>query len=239
MSIWDAHGRIRIEVEQRHIERALERNSSHCAVAEAIKEAIPDARFIAVDLQCIRFSRRGLRYVFLTPHLARDCIVNFDQGLRDLLKPFALKLRPAVIAKAGKKRTHTPTNGELRGTGLTVNKTQPHLDPEKPNRSLDRSLDKWGRPASAKMVGESKAELRREFEQAWCNTAQETQRFNADGSDRVDGLFVPPPPKRRPSVARAMVSTAPKGSVPVTLGGKLPPTSILSRREYGLRLLRR
>jgi hypothetical protein len=42
-SIWDHNGRICIAVEQRHIERALERDSSHCAVAEAIKAAIPDA----------------------------------------------------------------------------------------------------------------------------------------------------------------------------------------------------
>jgi hypothetical protein len=30
-----------------------------------------------------------------------------------------------------------------------------------------------------------------------------------------------------------------KGSVLVTLGGRLPPTSILSRREFGLRVLRK
>jgi hypothetical protein len=165
-------------VEQRHIDKALQRDSSHCAVAEAIKEAIPDATFVSVDLQTIRFSRRGLRYVFLTPHLARDCIVNFDQGLRDLLKPFELKLRPAIIARSGKKKTHTPTNEELRGTGLTVNKTQLHLS--------DAGRESAQRELSA------------------------SQRFNADGSrnispDRVDGLYVPPPPKS-PRVSRALIS---------------------------------
>jgi hypothetical protein len=29
------------------------------------------------------------------------------------------------------------------------------------------------------------------------------------------------------------------GSIPTTLGGKLPPVSVLSRREFGLRALRR
>jgi hypothetical protein len=45
-----------------------------------------------------------------------------------------------------------------------------------------------------------------------------------------------PPPKR---LARAMVSTCEKGSIPVTLGGRPPPVSILSRREFGLRVLRK
>ena len=39
MSIWDAHGRIRIEVEQRHIERALVRNAQ------------TDAQRITVEVQ--------------------------------------------------------------------------------------------------------------------------------------------------------------------------------------------
>jgi hypothetical protein len=47
-------------------------------------------------------------------------------------------------------------------------------------------------------------------------------------------------PKRKPRVARAKISaTKPDGSVPVTLGGKLPPVSVLTRREFGLRALRR
>jgi hypothetical protein len=173
-AIWDKNGRIAIPVEQSHIARALERDSSHCAVAEAIKAAIPDATFVAVDLQTVRFSRKGLRYVFLTPHLARDCIIAFDQGERDKLQPFTLKLRPAVIAKAGKKRTHTPSNGELRGSGLTVNKTQLHISEPEPNRvspgaqrHLTRSLAKWGNvpPASAKMElrETNKAQLKREL----------------------------------------------------------------------------
>ena len=126
-SIWDRNGWISIEVTQEHIDASLERNSSHCMTAMAIAAAIPDARHIAVDLQSIRFSRRGLRYVFLTPHVAQDNIIHFDQGERDKIVPFTLRMRPAHIAKAGKKRTHTPSNQELRGTGLTVNPVQtPH-----------------------------------------------------------------------------------------------------------------
>jgi hypothetical protein len=45
-----------------------------------------------------------------------------------------------------------------------------------------------------------------------------------------------PKPKR---VRRQKVSAPTKGCVPVSLGGRGLPTSILSRREYGLRSLRR
>jgi hypothetical protein len=38
---------------------------------------------------------------------------------------------------------------------------------------------------------------------------------------------------------RAKVSTAHKGSIPTTLGGKMPPVSVLARREFGLRVLRK
>jgi hypothetical protein len=57
----------------------------------------------------------------------------------------------------------------------------------------------------------------------------------------LDKAEIKPPPARKPRVARAKISaTRPDGSIPVTLGGKLPPVSHLSsRREWGLRALRR
>jgi hypothetical protein len=43
-------------------------------------------------------------------------------------------------------------------------------------------------------------------------------------------------PERRPRCrAEARVARAKVSAIPTTLGGKLPPVSILSRREYGLR----
>jgi hypothetical protein len=74
VSIWHKNGYIVIPVTRSHIDQSMQRNSSHCMTALAIAEAIPDATHIAVDLQCIRLSRRGLRYVFLTPHVAQDNI---------------------------------------------------------------------------------------------------------------------------------------------------------------------
>ena len=127
-TIWDRNGYITISVTQEHIDASLARNSSHCMTALAIQKAIPDARHICVDLQTIRWTRKGLRYVFLTPHVAQDRIIQFDQGQRDQIQPFTLRMRPAQISRAGKKRRETPSDGELRGTGLTVNPVQLHIE---------------------------------------------------------------------------------------------------------------
>jgi hypothetical protein len=48
-----------------------------------------------------------------------------------------------------------------------------------------------------------------------------------------------PRPPRKPRQPRALVSSVKNGEVPVQLGGRPPPVSILSRREFGLRALRR
>jgi hypothetical protein len=84
---------------------------------------------------------------------------------------------------------------------------------------------------------ESKHQLQRELEQAWRNTAK-MQNGEAPAPNQwgVPKENTPDPPKR---VARALVSTAHKGSIPTTLGGKMPPVSVLSRREFGLRVLRK
>ena len=196
-TIWDRNGYITIPVTQEHIDASLARNSSHCMTALAIQKAIPDARHICVDLQTIRWTRKGLRYVFLTPHVAQDRIIAFDQGERAAIQPFTLRMRPAQISRAGKKRPETPSDGELRGTGLTVNPVQLHIERGPPQRFTttgERNLD----------------------------------------PERSDGLA---PPKR--ACRGRKVSTAAKGSIPTTLGGKLPPISILSRREFGLRVLRK
>jgi hypothetical protein len=51
-------------------------------------------------------------------------------------------------------------------------------------------------------------------------------------------MVAKPSSGKRKRVPRAKVSaTKPDGSIPVTLGGKLSPVSVLSRREFGLRAL--
>jgi hypothetical protein len=192
-SVWES-GRAEISVEQQHIDEALRANSSHCAIAMAIATAIPHAQRIAVDLQTIRWTdkKRGVRYVFLTPHVAQtEVIIPFDQG--ETCKPVTFKMRPAWISRVGAKRNHTPEPEQLKGTGLKVAEEQPHIPEEAPSESPDRPLIPYA------------------------------------GKE-----------PRKPRQPRAMISaTKPDGSIPVTLGGKLPPRSVLARREYGMRVLKK
>jgi hypothetical protein len=181
-SIWES-GRAEISVEQVHIDEALRANSSHCAIAMAIAAAVPHARRIAVDLQTIRWTdkKRGVRYVFLTPHVAQtEVIIPFDQG--EACKPVTFKMRPAWVIKAGARYArHAPDADQLKGTGLKV--------AEEP--SPERPLIPY--------AGKEKPERKR----------------------------------------RTISATKPDGSIPVTLGGKLPPRSVLARREYGMRVLKK
>jgi hypothetical protein len=182
-SIWTS-GRAEVSVEQKHLDAALRANSSHCAIAMAIADAVPNARRTSVDLQTIRWTdcKRNVRYCFLTPHVAQqDIIIPFDQG--ETCKPVTFKMRPAWVIKAGARyERQAPDPEQLRGTGL-----KPAADP-----SPERPLIPY--------AGKEKPERKR----------------------------------------RTMISaTKPDGSIPVTLGGKLPPRSVLARREYGMRVLKK
>jgi hypothetical protein len=188
-SIWE-HGKAEISVLEKHFTEALAKNSSHCAIAFAIRDAVPTARRISVDLQTIRWtdSKRGVRYCFLTPTVAQhDVIIPFDQG--EECKPVTFKMKPAFITRIGARRNHTPEQQQLRGTGLKVAE-EPAPECKPPTKLI---------PYAGK---ETEKEKRRE---------------------------------RR----RKISLTKPDGTIPTTLGGKLPPVSVLARREFGLRALRR
>jgi hypothetical protein len=229
-SIWDKNGRAHIPVLQAHIDTALARHSSHCVIAESIKSACPAARWIAVDLATIRWTTpNGVRLVFLTPHAARAVIIHTDQAERDLIKPFVLKMKPAIVCRGGKRRDHTPSNSDLKeaAPGLRISKKQLHLGDA-------------GRESSKMELRQEPGQESEECQNGHLRNRKPERTFPLD-PDREDGLArPPPPPKPKRRVARgAMVSAADRGSVPTVIGGRPPPVSILSRREYGLRQLRK
>jgi hypothetical protein len=215
-SIWEG-GRAKISVLDKHFAEALAKNSSHCALAFAVRDAVPHARHISVDLQTIRWTdtERGVRYCFLTPAIAQqDVIIPFDQGERDKLKPVTFSMKPAFVTRTGKKRTHTPDNDQLKDAKLKVAEEQPHLP-------VVSGRDNGAAPVEGppEAVG------------------------NPPVRPLVPYAGKEPPKKRgpyKPRQPRAMISaTKPDGTIPTTLGGKLPPVSVLARREFGLRAVRR
>ena len=66
-------------------------------IAEAIRDARPDAQFVSVDIQTIRFSIpfKRIRCTYLTPRIAQLALVRFDQGRS--LEPFQFHLRNAHV----------------------------------------------------------------------------------------------------------------------------------------------
>jgi hypothetical protein len=216
-SVWHS-GRATISVEQKHIDESLKASSSHCAIAEAIRDAIPWATYISIDLQSCRWtdSKRGIRYFFLTPHIAQELVINFDQGNLDKLVPVTFSMRPCTITTAGARYArHTPDNEQLTDAKLKVAVEQPHI----PSTSEETLAGNW-KPQSLSEKGELIAP--------------------PDNPELAE-----PKPKRKSRQPRQRISaTKPDGSIPTTLGGKLPPISILSnargtRREFGLRQVRR
>jgi hypothetical protein len=119
-ALWQ-NGRRRISVGDAHIAESLQRSSSACAIAEAMKQQIPNAVHVSADLATLRWTDKikQLRYVALTPICAQELIVNFDQGLREKLQPISFDLRPVMIARSGSRRRRVPDAGELRGSGIS------------------------------------------------------------------------------------------------------------------------
>jgi hypothetical protein len=104
----------RVDVTEAIIERACQADSSHCMIAEAIKEQLPDVQHVAVDLQTIRYTRTGTgrRYIVLTPPSAQLAIIEFDQGRA--VPPFSVTLKPAQIVKSNRSKRSASTKASPR-----------------------------------------------------------------------------------------------------------------------------
>src|SRR5215510_11021188 len=74
--------KVLLKVTPRLVRDAVQANSGHCMIAEAVKEAVPGAKYVSVDLQTIRWTdtEKGKRYVYLTPRKAQFALIDFDQG---------------------------------------------------------------------------------------------------------------------------------------------------------------
>lgn len=102
-----------IHVTKEVLDGSKVRSSSHCMVAEAVKEHCKEKGIkcgaVSVDIQTIRFSdkARRLRYVYLTPYSVQRAIIQFDQGI--MPDPFSFRLRGGQVTRS--KRT-TPAKSE-------------------------------------------------------------------------------------------------------------------------------
>jgi hypothetical protein len=101
---------VKVEVTREMIADATRGDSGHCMIAEAIKAAVPAARFVSVDLQTIRFTDReqGLRFTYLTPRRGMLALIDFDQGREP--EPFSIRLIGGQVTLSGRAATgdHRP-----------------------------------------------------------------------------------------------------------------------------------
>jgi hypothetical protein len=136
-----------VVVSKEMIAAASRRNSSHCMIAEAIKQTWPDIKFVSVDMQTIRFSdpERGERLFYLTPRKAQLALINFDQG--NVVEDFSFVLRAPHISRMHKrvrplpeetfkeKRAPKETRRIVKTNGLSITKT---IGPNMPSYRVGR-----------------------------------------------------------------------------------------------------
>jgi hypothetical protein len=80
-----------IPVLQKHIDEGVRESSIKCMGVEAIKDAIPDAHHVFVDMQTCRYTDgKGVRRTWLTPGPLQAALVRYDAG--DEVKPFRFSL---------------------------------------------------------------------------------------------------------------------------------------------------
>lgn len=111
---------MRINVSNETIDKSEVANSSHCMIADAIRDYSKQRGLgmsrIAVDLQTIRYTDQdGNRCIHLTPPIAQAALVRFDQGHKT--GPFAFNLSASgrqVIPKTGHVRPEIKTKGAIR-----------------------------------------------------------------------------------------------------------------------------
>lgn len=93
-----------IEVTKEHIKNAVKTDSHHCMIADAIRDKLPNAQYISVDIQTIRFTdpEAKKRYTYLTPRDAQWGIIRFDRGVKNI-QPFEFGLRNPTFIKVRRK----------------------------------------------------------------------------------------------------------------------------------------
>jgi len=212
--------RVDVAVTPEVIETAVEGDSGHCMIADAVKAALPDARNISVDLQTIRFSdpKKRMRYVYLTPRMAQLALVDFDAGEKP--EPFTFRLdRAHIVAMKDPKAPKDP-----RKAGSTPAKTRA-LAKARASRAQERQIPQT--PA------ERRNEIKRnERAAAQAGALQEggsrvvTHGMEGHVPVRVGGTTPPIGPLASGATGRSRSHK--KGQTPVS-----------RRRQFGLRALER
>jgi len=118
-----------VPVSSKLIANAVRKDSHRCMIRDALKQRIPKAQRIRVDLQSVRFTDpdTNTRYKYFTPLPGQQALVNFDQG--KVQRPFTLTLKDGVkesVARATPRGKTTKRASSRKSRAATTSK-QPTL----------------------------------------------------------------------------------------------------------------
>jgi hypothetical protein len=122
--------RIKVTVVKEKIAAAKPSDAAHCMIAESVRAAYPNARWVMVDLQSIRFTdrKKGFRYTYMTPRLVQRKLINFDQGIKPA--PFTFHLIDGKTKSISKPPTKA-ASAKLRKAAAKGRKNQkPNVKPK-------------------------------------------------------------------------------------------------------------
>ena len=96
-------------VSKRHMEEAVQHDSTKCAIKYALQEAYPDVTYADADIQRIVFTdpNLGVRYQYFTPPRARLFIMQWDEGVKNI-QPFRVRLTNGIAFLAGWRAQRSP-----------------------------------------------------------------------------------------------------------------------------------
>ena len=88
--------RIKVEITAERIANSIKRDSRHCMISEAVKEAAPFASDVRTDVAFIRVRNpeRRLDYHYATPKIAVKALVDWDEGIE--IEPFTFTIGKAT-----------------------------------------------------------------------------------------------------------------------------------------------
>lgn len=89
--------KVRVDITEERILTSVRRSSSHCMIAEALRDVLPEDRYraVTVDLYTANFSEpeKALRYSYHLPRNAQIALIQFDRG--QVPEPFSFTLQRA------------------------------------------------------------------------------------------------------------------------------------------------
>lgn len=97
--------RYQIKVTQADIDAGVRNSTAHCIVGTALGMQVPEATYISIDSQTVRFSLKDERLNFLTPPAVREYVIAFDAGDFAKLKPIDFVLAEPMITARSVERT--------------------------------------------------------------------------------------------------------------------------------------